>query len=281
MARNDLINVRIDLQKDMPEEQMRDTLHKMLHRFTYIYSYIIYNKDNMYRVVVLVSQILPYNTLHVDNVIDNVINFICNEHDLTLQLSQNVIGYEQPPLEILLETYKPLIYKLSLQQYHMWPQVELEDLIQMCNLRICVLYQQGYYIHKNLLSRSFANAVLMFLRPEKYKPQTVSLDEISKGKDDETSVNIAETIEDEHANEEMNEVLDEVDGITFEDLINQECKQIVLEFISPRMYDQWMIEYNTKTVSRQTASQVNALKSKLKMLGISRKNIADYLIKRR
>lgn len=281
MARNDLINVRIDLQKDMPEEQMRDTLHKMLHRFTYIYSYIIYDKDNMYRVVVLVSQILPYNTLHVDNVIDNVINFICNEHDLTLQLSQNVIGYEQPPLEILLETYKPLIYKLSLQQYHMWPQVELEDLIQMCNLRICVLYQQGYYIHKNLLSRSFANAVLMFLLPEKYKPQTVSLDEISKGKDDETSVNIAETIEDEHANEEMNEVLDEVDGITFEDLINQECKQIVLEFISPRMYDQWMIEYNTKTVSRQTASQVNALKSKLKMLGISRKNIADYLIKRR
>ena len=281
MARNDLINVRIDLQKDMSEEQMQDTLHKMLHRFTYIYSYIIYDKDNMYRVVALVSQTLPYNTLHVDNVIDNVINFICNEHDPTLQLSQNVIGYEQPPLEILLETYKPLIYKLSLQQYHMWPQVELEDLIQMCNLRICVLYQQGYYIHKNLLSRSFANAVLMFLRPEKYKPQTVSLDEISKGKDDETSVNIAETIEDEHANEEMNEVLDEVDGITFEDLVNQECKQIVLEFISPRTYDQWMIEYNTKTVSRQTASQVNALKSKLKMLGISRKNIADYLIKRR
>ena len=281
MARNDLINVRIDLQKDMSEEQMRDTLHKMLHRFTYIYSYIIYDKDNMYRVVALVSQTLPYNTLHIDNVIDNVIDFICNEHDPTLQLSQNVIGYEQPPLEILLETYKPLIYKLSLQQYHMWPQVELEDLIQMCNLRICVLYQQGYYIHKNLLSRSFANAVLMFLRPEKYKPQTVSLDEISKGKDDEASVNIAETIEDEHANEEMNEVLDEVDGITFEDLVNQECKQIVLEFISPRMYDQWMIEYNTKTVSRQTASQVNALKSKLKMLGISRKNIADYLIKRR
>lgn len=281
MARNDLINVRIDLQKDMSEEQMRDTLHKMLHRFTYIYSYIIYDKDNVYRVVALVSQTLPYNTLHIDNVIDNVIDFICNEHDPTLQLSQNVIGYEQPPLEILLETYKPLIYKLSLQQYHMWPQVELEDLIQMCNLRICVLYQQGYYIHKNLLSRSFANAVLMFLRPEKYKPQTVSLDEISKGKDDETSVNIAETIEDEHANEEMNEVLDEVDGITFEDLVNQECKQIVLEFISPRTYDQWMIEYNTKTVSRQTASQVNALKSKLKMLGISRKNIADYLIKRR
>lgn len=281
MARNDLINIRIDLQKDMSEEQMRDTLHKMLHRFTYIYSYIIYDKDNMYRVVALVSQTLPYNTLHIDNVIDNVIDSICNKHDPALQLSQNVIGYEQPPLEILLETYKPLIYKLSLQQYHMWPQVELEDLIQMCNLRICVLYQQGYYIHKNLLSRSFANAVLMFLRPEKYKPQTVSLDEISKGKDDETSVNIAETIEDEHANEEMNEVLDEVDGITFEDLVNQECKQIVLEFISPRMYDQWMIEYNTKTVSRQTASQVNALKSKLKMLGISRKNIADYLIKRR
>ena len=281
MARNDLINVRIDLQKDMSEEQMRDTLYKMLHRFTYIYSYIIYDKDNMYRVVALVSQTLPYNTLHIDNVIDNVIDSICNEHDLTLQLSQNVIGYEQPPLEILLETYKPLIYKLSLQQYHMWPQVELEDLIQMCNLRICVLYQQGYYIHKNLLSRSFANAVLMFLRPEKYKPQTVSLDEISKGKDDETSVNIAETIEDEHANEEMNNVLDEVDGITFEDLVNQECKQIVLEFISPRTYDQWMIEYNTKTVSRQTASQVNALKSKLKMLGITRKNIADYLIKRR
>lgn len=281
MARNDLINVRIDLQKDMSEEQMRDTLHKMLLRFTFIYSYIIYDKDNVYRVIVLVSQTLPYNTLHIDNVIDNVIDFICNEHDPTLQLSQNVIGYEQPPLEILLETYKPLIYKLSLQQYHMWPQVELEDLIQMCNLRICVLYQQGYYIHKNLLSRSFANAVLMFLRPEKYKPQTVSLDEISKGKDEETAVNIAETIEDEHANEEMNEVLDEVDGITFEDLVNQECKQIVLEFISPRMYDQWMIEYNTKTVSRQTASQVNALKSKLKMLGISRKNIVDYLIKRR
>ena len=152
----------------------------------------------------------------------------------------------------------------------------------MCNLRICVLYQQGYYIHKRLLNKSFANAVLMFLRPERYKPQTISLDQISKSKSgDDESVNRVEVIEDESATQRMDEAIDEIDGCTFEDLVSKEMRSIVLEFVSQRTYDQWCLEYGTKTVSRSTASQVNALKSKLSVLGINRKNITDYIIKRR
>lgn len=282
MSRNELISYQIPLALNASEESITAAINDHLTTYSHVYSWILYDKTNEYRLDVLVSETVRYNTLLVET-LPSIVYETINKYRANRQEGrENAIAFRQPPLEILCETYKPLIYSLCIQQHTCWPQIELEDLIQMCNLRICVLYQQGYYIHKRLLNKSFANAVLMFLRPERYKPQTISLDQISKSKSgDDESVNRVEVIEDESATQRMDEAIDEIDGCTFEDLVSKEMRNIVLEFVSQRTYDQWCLEYGTKTVSRSTASQVNALKSKLSMLGINRKNITDYIVKRR
>lgn len=282
MSRNELISYQIPLALNASKESIADAINDHLTIYSHVYSWILYDKTNEYRLDVLVSETVRYNTLLVETLPSVVYETLSKYRANRQEGRKNAIAFRQPPLEILCETYKPLIYSLCIQQHTCWPQIELEDLIQMCNLRICVLYQQGYYIHKRLLNKSFANAVLMFLRPERYKPQTISLDQISKSKSgDDESVNRVEVIEDESATQRMDEAIDEIDGCTFEDLVSKEMRSIVLEFVSQRTYDQWCLEYGTKTVSRSTASQVNALKSKLSMLGINRKNITDYIVKRR
>lgn len=285
MSRNELINYHVHIVRNYTRESIEQALADTLGDIAYVYSWILYDKSNEYLLSVLVSEIPMYNTIFVNSLGDNILRALTAYRELITQDAHNhkrAIAHKQPPLEILCETYRPLVYSLCVQQHTCWPQIELEDLIQMCNLRICVLYQQGYYIHKRLLNKSFANAVLMFLRPERYKPQTISLDQISKSKSGtDEEVSRIEVIEDESATERINEAIDEADGCTLADLVSTEMRNVVLEFVSQRTYDQWCLEYGTKTVSRRTASQVNALKDKLISLGITRKNVTEYVITRR
>lgn len=274
---NELVNLRARLYKK--ENNHCNLLHNMLDKFKYLYSYIVYDKLEYWQVDILYSKTKQYNTIPVNKLIEQVINSEKNP-DKSLQLSNNICGYCQPPLEILLVTYKPLIYKLAVQQHQYWPQVELEDLLQMCNMRICVLYQQGYYIHKNLLTRSFVNDVLMFLRPDKRKPRVDSLDQMLMSTDGENNVTLVDTIEDEHAQDELDEIIDEADGITVEQEIKNKMLEVIKEFITPRMYDQLLREYGNKTTSNNTRVMVNRLKSQLKDLGITVRTITDQVVKR-
>ena len=274
---NELVNLRTQLYKN--ENNHKELLCNMLNKFKYLYSYIMYDKQTFWQVDILYSKTKQYNTIPVDKLINEVIKAE-NVKDRSLQLSDNICTYCQPPLEILFVTYKPLIYKLAVQQHQYWPQVELEDLLQMCNMRICVLYQQGYYIHKNLLTRSFVNDVLMFLRPEKRKPRVDSLDQMLISNDGENNISLVETIEDERAQDELNEIIDEADGITVEQEIKNKMLEVIKEFITPRMYDQLLREYGNKTTSNNTRVMVNRLKSQLKDLGITVRTITDQVVKR-
>lgn len=274
---NELVNLRARLYKNKGNH--KELLCNMLNKFKYLYSYIVYDKKEYWQVDILYSKTKQYNTIPVDKLISEVIKAESIK-DKSLQLSDNICTYCQPPLEILLVTYKPLIYKLAVQQHQYWPQVELEDLLQMCNMRICVLYQQGYYIHKNLLTRSFVNDVLMFLRPEKRKPRVDSLDQMLISNDGENNISLVETIEDEHAQDELNEIIDEADGITVEQEIKNKMLEVIKEFITPRMYDQLLREYGNKTTSNNTRVMVNRLKSQLKDLGITVRTITDQVVKR-
>lgn len=274
---NELINLRVQLYKNRNNHEK--LLHDLLDKYNYLYSYIVYDKKEYWQVDILYSKTKQYNTIPANKLIEEVIKSE-TVHDKSLQLSNNICTYCQPPLEILLVTYKPLIYKLAVQQHQYWPQVELEDLLQMCNMRICVLYQQGYYIHKNLLTRSFVNDVLMFLRPDKRKPRVDSLDQMLMSTDGENNVTLVDTIEDEHAQDELNEIIDEADGITVEQEIKNKMLEVIKEFITPRMYDQLLREYGNKTTSNNTRVMVNRLKSQLKDLGITVRTITDQVVKR-
>jgi hypothetical protein len=163
-----------------------------------------------------------------------------------------------------LQIVEPLVRKLSEQQRRYW-NLEYEDLCQMCRLVISVLYNKGYYLHKSVISKAFINHVLMHIRKEKYKPTILSLDETIANDNDGNSVNVGDLVIDELAEQELNGILD----VEASDTVLQEKRDIVIERIGKRQYDQLVREYGNQLTTNVSRKKVHELKSYLLKIGIS------------
>ena len=144
-----------------------------------VYSYLVYaeysdHRLSGWRVEFVISQVDDYNTIHKAQAILDICALIDESYNRSQQ--SYVIGYKQPPLDLLLQVLDPLVQRLARQQHDYWG-LEYDDLCQTCRLVICALYRKGYYIHKSLVNRAFINEVLMSIRKERYKPQMVSIDQ--------------------------------------------------------------------------------------------------------
>lgn len=278
MQKNELVNISITF----TEETLPTQVLTALAQYTHVYSYIVYRTSPppapgeppapmTYLVDVLYSKTPRYNTIPIDAVIFQIHRDILHRNK-SLRLSNNIITYAQPPLEVLTATYKPLVYRLAFRQHKYWRDVEVEDLIQMCNLRICILYQQGYYIHAGIINRSFINNVLQFLKPERYRPAMVPLD---------TLVPITGTIADPTTDDEFQAVEDDADTLSLHEEITQEAIRTVKDFLTPRMFDQLLREYSTNVTSNNSRVMMTRLRRQLAALGITMQTIKNSVLNRR
>lgn len=272
MQKNELVNISIPLTLDT----YVDDIVTPLSNYSHIYSYIVYKQPHGYLVDILYSKTARYNTIPVDTLAVQIYKDILRPRR-DLRLTSNIVTYAQPPLEILITTYKPLVYRLAFRQHRYWQDVEIDDLIQMCNLRICILYQQGYYIHAGIINRSFINHVLQFLKPERYKPQMIPIDEVVPG----TDIPLVDTIIDESVTDEFTDVEDDVNGSTLHDEIICEGIRTVKDFLTPRMFDQMLRQYSTNTTDNTTRVMMSRLKRQLAALGITMQTIKESVIQRR
>jgi predicted DNA binding CopG/RHH family protein len=147
----------------------------------------------------------------------------------------------------------------------------------MCNLRICILYQQGYYIHAGIINRSFINHVLQFLKPERYRPAMVPLDTLVPG----TDVPITDTIVDPTTDDEFQAVEDDADTLSLHEEITQEAIRTVKDFLTPRMFDQLLREYSTNVTSNNSRVMMTRLRRQLAALGITMQTIKNSVLNRR
>ena len=283
MQKNELVNISITF----TEETLPTQVLTALAQYTHVYSYIVYRTSPppapgeppapmTYLVDVLYSKTPRYNTIPIDAVIFQIHRDILHRNK-SLRLSNNIITYAQPPLEVLTATYKPLVYRLAFRQHKYWQDVEVEDLIQMCNLRICILYQQGYYIHAGIINRSFINHVLQFLKPERYCPAMVPLDTLVPG----TDVPITDTIVDPTTDDEFQAVEDDADTLSLHEEITQEAIRTVKYFLTPRMFDQLLREYSTNMTSNNSRVMMTRLRRQLAALGITMQTIKNSVLNRR
>lgn len=232
-----------------------------------VYSYLIYAKyqDHTltgWRVEFIVSQHDAYNTISKAQAILDICKLIDDSYSREVQ--RYVIGYKQPPLDILLTTLDPLVQKLARQQQSYW-NLEYEDLCQTCRLVICTLYHKGYYIHKSLINRAFINEVLLSIRKDRYKPQIVSIDEpVAYDKEGKAQM-VADTIEDPSAEDEFNEQYDEEEH----QYQLEQMREIVIDIIGRRQYDQLVREYGNKMTTNAGRKQTQKIRMKLKEIGIS------------
>ena len=268
---NKLTNIKLNFSVD---DEIEPIMSSQLSAFDKIHSCVVYGvyKDEKlvgWNINCNVSQNDYYNTVSVKKLIERMVPVLRASKKLTEQ--KYVIAFAQPTLDIVIKQYKPLIIKLAKEQHERWNWLEMEDLIQMCNLVICDLYYKGYYVHKRLIYRSFVNYVLMHIRKDKGKSY-VSLEQTYSKSDSDAQVTIADMLPDESTLYEQ----DDKDDEEVQCKILQEVKDIVIDFIGPRQYDQLLREYSNKQTTNWSRKLMQTIKAHLFEMGISKKSFDRY-----
>lgn len=226
---------------------------------TKIHCWSLSYRNNKYRLQMLLSTTPEFNTISTKDIFAK-----CKSIDRKKKFVQNeIIVFTQPTLDILLMTRAPLIYKLANIAKDIWYvyNLELDDLIQECNLCICELYRKGYYVHKKLLETVFYRRVLQKQRKKKNVRIQSLFDEIGE------DITISDIIEDDRpAIQEANELHDIVAMAEFE---------YIKTLMSPRQLNQLLFEYANHITSNQSRTFVNTLKRRLKQKGINH----DYFVR--
>lgn len=226
-----------------------------------VYSYSLYAEEGpegkSYRLEVLYSMIERYNTINISTIVERVSLAIAKDNEP----SSKLIGYKQPPLEILIRAYEPLIINLAKRQHEHWREIEIEDLQQMCRLVICILYNSGYYIHKKLIVKTFNNYVLQYLKHERYRPTIVSLDEPIKAKGE--NLTVKDVIKDDDYEQKIQDEEDYEENLTF---LN-EFRSLVIQEIGERSYEQLLKQYSNKSTDAWGQKTVYRLKGKFHKRG--------------
>lgn len=263
---NTLFNAKIILLKHLSPGEIVDELWSSLNNYERIYSYVLYAEEEYYRLDYMLAERNDYNCVPVSDVLGGVLTAIIND-----QSSQHIIHYAQPTIEVLIDVMQPLVHKLAKEQHEHWKCFDYEDLTQMCNYIICKLYSKGYYIHKKLIRKSYINYVLMQLRARKDEPQFLSIYQHFAGDNELEKLTLADTLVDDVAietEEELNEY-------SVNQKIFQEVKDIIIELVGPRQFDQLFRDYSKKHTTAQTRKLMQKVKNHFSQLGISIKEFND------
>lgn len=273
MADNVLHKVSLTISASLSDDAIEELIRQSLDGIDTIYSYLIYAKyknDKLtgWLIEYNFSQIEKYNTLICQSIISELTESILSNRNAV----QSVVAYKQPSIELMVELYKPLMSKLALEQCERWTELEYDDAFSMCQLTMLKLYKKGYYVHKQLLKRSFENYVLMELRHSRNKPEIISLEQTIFSDGDSEPLSLADMLPDKDAElkrEQKEE--EEVFNAIFE-----EVKEIIVEFIGERQFEQLLRDYGNKHTTPWSRKKMQQIKEKLKKLGITWESFRRY-----
>ena len=256
------------------DEEIKIQLHTVLDVLENIYSYLIYakykqEKLTFWQIEYTVSQIDEYNTLTSDLIIDEIFAILKESKEKKVS---NVIGYKQPSLDIQLTLFEPLISKLALKQVQRWPQLEFDDACQICRGTMLNLYRKKYYLHPTLVERCYNNDILMSLRKDKNKPEIVSIDKIVYKDGDNTPLTLEDMLPDAQAEEDA----DKKDEDEFVQIVFGQVKDIIVELLGERQFDQLMRDYGNKHTTSWSRKKMQQLKDKFKEMGINWESFNKY-----
>lgn len=257
------------------DEEIKSQLHAVLDELETIYSYLIYAKYKdeklvCWQIEYTVSQTDKYNTLHSCIIIDEIFSILKESREKKVS---NVIGYRQPCIDIQIQLFEPLINKLVLKQCQRWPQLEFDDASQICKMTMLNLYRKGYYLHSALVERCYNNEILMSIRKDKNKPEIVSIDKVIHNDGDNCPLTVGDILRDVDAEEEE----DRKDDEDFIKLVFGQVKEIIVELIGERQFDQLMRDYGNKHTTSWSRKKMQQLKDKFKKMGINWESFNKYI----
>ena len=258
----------------LTDDEIKSQLHTVLDKLETIYSYLIYAKYEdeklvCWQIEYTVSQTYEYNTLQSSVIVDEIFAILKESNEKKVS---NVIGYKQPSLDIQIQLFEPLINKLALRQCRRWPQLEFEDACQICKMTMLNLYRKGFYLHPTLVERCYNNDILIYIRKDKNKPEIISIDKVIHHDGDNNPLTIGDMLPDTAAEEEA-ERKDEEDFIK---LVFSQVKEIIVELIGERQFDQLMRDYGNKHTTSWSRKKMQQLKTEFNRLGINWKSFYIY-----
>lgn len=255
--RNIIDCYKIDITADKGPfvKQLRDNIAVK----TCWYSWSLYKRDDEhYCLTYHVSQTDRFNTLDVGCAITNIVNAAVDSNK-----AHSIVGYDQPMLSVLVEVMAPLVNSLVNLEAKRWRQFSHDDLTQTCYMCLCELYRKGYYIHKALLRRAFTNTLYYKLRKSPRDVVIVSLTAPVHDTDDLVMVqDTIPDIDEEYEREEYEN----------KQVVNQilsEQREIIINLIGERRYNDLLREWRSKTVDNSSSVTVNRLRKKLIEAGYS------------
>lgn len=276
MEYNNIFAVKQKVPKTASLDNFVDDSIKTFDDIQKIYSFIIYSQYNDedfvgWIIQYNISQIDEYNTIDICQALLDILTLIKYDKNTNDNERKYVIGYCQPPLDIQIKVYDPLISNLALKMAKKWPSLEYDDMYQTCRLCLITLYNKGYYMHKRLLEKSFTNTVLESIRYRRNEPEIVSLYQNFKG-DDKEKLTLADTIPDKDTEERLAmEELGESDKLVYAKL-----KELIVNIVGERGYQELLRDYGNRHTSNLTRKMMQTIKAKFAKQGITIKSFDKY-----
>lgn len=259
----------LSLDDELTFEKISDKVYDIV--YCDLYSYFVGRKDDTIIIKTAVSAISEFNTLPyaetVELIIEKIIEYIATLSDV------KCICFGQPPLELIVELYQPMIQKMATRLQTQWKQFEFDDLVAIGNKITVELYRKGYYINKSLIWTAFNNDILVQCRKFKYKPIVVSIYDKMKSdvKVDNEELTYGDTIEDESYIEEK----EQEDEQQLEQYVFQQVKDIIIEKIGQRRWDQLYRDYTKGHTTAQSRAEMNRIKAHFNELGLTRQDFIN------
>jgi hypothetical protein len=160
------------------------------------------------------------------------------------------LQYVQPPFELWLKTFKPFLIRLvdNLHSEYKVTIPDREEMISILYYTIAKLYTKGYYLHAQLIRRSYRNELNMECR--KLRPfDFVSLETPIGHDDDGKELTLLEQIVDPSDAEREDEE-------TRQELF-EKIKARMLQDMSPLAFDRILIQLKSGTIDRSTSYLLN------------------------
>lgn len=236
-----------------------------------LYSYFVGRKDDTIVIKTVVSMIPELNTIPyvgtTDYIVEKIIDYIASLSNA------KCICFGQPPIDIIVPLYQPMIQKMATRLQTQWKQFEFDDLVAIGNKVMVELYNKGYYLNKSLIWTSFNNDILVQCRKFKYQPITVSIYDKVKSdvKVDSEELTYGDMIEDESYIEER----EQEDEQQLEKYVFEQVKEIIIDKIGQRQWDKLWRDYGKGHASVASRAAMRRLKAYFDELGLTRQDFIN------
>lgn len=164
------------------------------------------------------------------------------------------VMYVVPPLEIYLTTYRPMLHKMVNKAFPHYQRLipDKEDLMSILLYSIVKLNSKGYYLHNNLIYKSFVNELNMEVRKLKNFNNTISFDTPLGQEEDGKIITLADIIPDEKSSEIARQQMHYTEKDYWEDMFKA-VKSTMLEDMSQLSFDRILIQLKSRTVDTRTS----------------------------